>query len=219
MSTTIAAKIRSTAGQAGNDAVMTFATEHAVTTGEVAFLTARILVLHRGLAAFDLIGRSSVVEITKKTNDLAASSTPSAFSYTEYVNQVALFNADPEVSAFFTGGGMLPGATGQDVTGQELYLPIGTSIMVTEAGSAFKGRSYIPYAGVGCLNVPSGKVLPDKVAVCRAIYRWFHQLTDASAAEGNQFLTGTYSRKNNTFTRTTAVAVKDQFSNLASRRR
>jgi hypothetical protein len=187
------------------------------------FWAARIAVLHLSSAANQIMGASQLVEVSVRDSSPGSATSVVPVNLAKFNELITAHNLDPELDNLAGFNNQPVQTSVGSMIGQEYYMPIGSSIMVTEGSAAGKGRVYVPFVTLAAMDYTKGRMYTDTATKVQALWRWFHQLTVESAALATSApergVSAVYSRKNNVATQVSSISVKTEFSNLASRRR
>jgi hypothetical protein len=220
-----AATFRSPHLGTSNESVVTFCLEGSAGDTSVRRFAARVNAAHTAMTAVNTMGRSQMVGFTARNASATVGGVAGpAFNVVptvvEYLEELGKLNLDPGFQLLLAGGAPVqPTPAPYQMSGEPLYLPIGTSIMVTEVGTQSKGRAFLPFPSYYSVEYSTGKVTGLSAKFNEAIWAWLHKATADSETDLSVPNTFVYSRKNNTSDRIQGVKVRQEFSNLASRRR
>jgi hypothetical protein len=216
-----ALELRAYNGVANNTAVMTFADNRVDPSGAVAKrFAARLAVYHQGLTAFSVMAASEIVSI-KFSNTVGATDDFEniGIDSAAYLDQLARYNADPDLSTLFQGGPVPANPVPGSLSGEQIALPIGTSIMITEVTPSFKGRCFVPFPNYRCLDAGNGRATALSRQILNANHRWLLGLTPLSKLDADNVEMGVFSKTRNVVETIQSISIRPEFSNLASRRR
>lgn len=208
-----------------NESVVTFCLDGDAGDTAVRRFAARVNAVHTALTAVNVMGRSQMVGFTARNAPSVPGGVPGATlnivpTVVDYLEELGKLNLDPGFALLLDGvPPVQPTPQPYQTTGEPLYLPIGSSIMVTEVGLTSKGRAFLPFPSYYTVEYSTGKVTGLSAKWLEAVWSFLHKATATSETDNSVPNTFVFSRKNNASDRIQGVKVRQEFSNLASRRR